>query len=148
MKAVIKCIFLLTISLYVFNVLLMWLFGNVSLIEIIIRDTHTSYKEFKWTKDVTVITNRNLSNNQKKVYEDFYSTTNANIRFDKREIDDCIYDKCSYMHIMMFENSFGVPFYKITESESIDDYIHSYKRTYVWVFFKWVKIREEFLGIS
>ena len=127
------------------------MFGKTSLVEKIIQDTHTSYKELQWTEDANLISDLDLGENQLEIFKDFYSDTKADLKYIKinRNYDSTVLSKKNiYLHLLLIERDIGNPVYKVEESEKIDEYYHGWRRTYIWLLVDWILIDEMFLGIS
>lgn len=127
------------------------MFGKTSLAKKVVRDTHTSYKEFQWTDEVNLISDLEFGESQLAIFKDFYSGTKADLKYmkiDRTHDSNVLYKKNVYLHLIFIERNLGSPIYKVEESEKIDEYYHGFRRTYLWVLVDWILIDEMFLGIS
>lgn len=141
------------VCLYVLNILTLVIFGKSSLTKKIIKDTHTSYRQYQWTEDVNLASDLKLNQKQVSILKEFYADTKADFKYlDVNRFDDEVKNVFSsddkYLHMLMVDRHFGYPVYKVEEAEKINEYYHGYKRTYLWLVVTWVQNDEEFLGIS
>ncbi|MCX2743736.1 hypothetical protein OO013_07665 [Mangrovivirga sp. M17] len=152
MKKPFNYIITIIISIYLLNLASFFIIGKTDLMKQILSDTHTSYKQIQWTNDVNIASNLNLNSNQIQLLKTFYSGTKADFKyFEVSEIDgvkELFSSKNKFLHYLEGDLHLWRFTYSIDESEKMAEYYHGYRRTYVWVFFDWIKIDEEFLGIS
>ncbi len=117
----------------------------------VVRDTHTSYKEFQWTKNVNLISDLDFDESQVVIFKDFYSDTKADLRYiriDESHDSEILYSDNVYLHILFIKRHIGSMIYEVEESEKINEYYHGYRRAYLWILIDWILIDETFLGIS
>lgn len=140
------------IILYVLNLLTLVVFGKSLLIERALQDTHTSYRQFQWTENVQLVSDLDLNDHQVGLFKEFYANTKAEPTYhevqDVKELEALFQAKDTFMHWLIVDRQPGLTVYSIEETEHINEYLHSYRRTYLWVFVGWVQLYEEFLGIS
>ncbi len=138
--------------MYLLNILAFFIFGKTALVKQILDDTHTSYKQYQWTRNVTIASTLDLKSDQIILIKEFYNGTKADFEYLEVEGFDGVKEIFSspdkFLHFLKGEFQLWRFTCSIDESEKIAEYYHGYRRTYVWLFFKWVKIDEEFLGIT
>ena len=127
------------------------LLGKGALIDALSDDSHSSYSEYRWTKQVLLISNINIGESKIRLLERALSLEDANFGFVKiKSYDDLgvlFNQQNTYLYILMADAHYLL-WVTIEESEHIDEYVCVWEIKYVWFFFKWIKTKDEQTGIS
>ncbi len=140
------------LGLYLLNIFSYTIFGKTALVRKILEDTHTSYAEFQWTKDVSITSNLDLESDQISLIRDFYQASNTDIKYlelsEADEVNDIVFSKGKYVHLIEGDNKIRYFLYSVKEFETFEEYTQGYRRTYIWLLAVWLQVGEDFLGIS
>ena len=127
------------------------LLGKDALINSLSRDGHSSYREYRWTKQVVLISNIDIEDSEIRLLERALSFEDAKLKFVRIESYDDLGASFNqqnvYQYILMVDSHY-LPWITIEESEHMNEYVCFWKIKYVWLFFKWMKTKDEQTGIS
>lgn len=120
------------VALYYFTFLA---FGGATLGKRLVRDSNSTFHEFRWTNSVHIVSNVNMKSvSEKFTCEDTNVQTiegndDAEIRLHMAEGD--VY------HYILLRNSEYLPIITVEETEQINEYVADWEKVYIWCFVAW-----------
>ena len=136
MKKIFIVILIFT-SLYLLS---FFILGKYSFEKRIITENNSTYNEFKWTENISIISNLKFNNLDKVVETIFEKNEKLDIHYvqNKNELINEIKKIKNYKYILYFESF--TPLINLSESENIEEYVAVWNRKYIWCFWKWILI--------
>lgn len=124
------------------------IFGRLLLASQLIDDSNSTYDSFEWTKNIWVISNLDVRD---RVCDHLFNAKGIRIEYKKirnrEELQDIDLFRKSIYYYALITDKYS-PITKIHEWEHIKEYTAVWEKKYVWVFFRWIKFKEEMTGIS
>jgi hypothetical protein len=117
----------------------------------LLTDSNSSYHIYQWTDSVNIISDIDFEKQGNGEIKNILKREGVVIQFIYTEMSDSIgfslLGNTNYNYLLK-TNLRRLPYVKIEEFEKIEEYAAIWEREYIWVFFRWFKIKEEMTGIS
>ena len=127
------------------------IFGANRLKNQLLIDSNATYYEYQWTDTVNIISNIGLDSYSREQTLIWLRNEKVSINYlvaDNIEaIGDIFMGGLGYNYYI-FQGTKYLPYARIQEGEKIDEYVAFWEKEYIWVFFKWIKLKDLMTGIS
>ena len=140
--------FLVIVAVYYSSFLF---FGTNRLMNQLLIDSNSTYYKYQWTDTVNVNSNIEFDRNSKantiillsneEVLINYFVSDNIEI------IRESFMEGLGYNYYLFLQTKY-LPYAKIQEGEKVDEYVAFWEKEYIWVFFKWIRLKNQMTGIS